>query len=191
MLTALQALMAGLWQCATQLAEGANQAARDLRLQLQGGGASRGAAELQGRLDAALGCATQMLQRYAQEGMQLLPAQTPRAVLVGHANRESARFAAEAGPPMRSLAAAMRDYWRRPEQQAQAAAAVELAAAKRPCANLRCAALGSTAKSRRCGSCKVSRYCCVDCQRAAWTAGHRHGCAQLPALLAAAAQHPS
>lgn len=161
-----------------------------LDAQLQGGGAAPGAAQLLGRLEDEVGLAWQLVRHHMQHSMAhapLPPRDAPGQVLRAYADRERARFAAEALAPMRRLAAALAGYWRLPEQQA----AAELAAAKRPCANLRCPALGSGDKPRRCASCKVSRYCSIDCQRAAWAAGHRVACAQLPRLLAAAAQHQS
>ena len=34
-------------------------------------------------------------------------------------------------------------------------------------------------KTRACGGCGVARYCCTDCQRASWRAGHKQACARL------------
>lgn len=173
-----------LWACTMGATIEAERRAEDLAAQVEGGGTGPGTAELLGRLDAEVGRGWQLTQRHVQHSAPMPSMDAPAHELRAFVDRQRARFAAEALGPMRRLAAVLGDYWRRPEYQA----AVELAAAKRPCANLRCPALGSAAKPRRCASCKVSKYCCVECQRQAW-AGHRQACAQLPGLLATAAQH--
>ena len=41
----------------------------------------------------------------------------------------------------------------------------------------RCAQCGARGAANVCGRCKVATYCDVDCQRAAWRAGHKAACA--------------
>lgn len=99
-------------------------------------------------------------------------------------------------PVAKRLAAALQAYWQQPRQQEAAALELAKVAATRGCAHLRCANLGAqggpdcgqVAGSKRCGGCRVVRYCCTDCQTADWRGGgHRKVCAALKALREAGA----
>ena len=69
------------------------------------------------------------------------------------------------------------------ERQAQLAVEAAQALGTRPCAHVRCTTLlgGSEAdapRGRRCGGCKVVRYCGPACQKADWRA-HKAACREL------------
>ncbi|KAL4439786.1 hypothetical protein ABPG75_002787 [Micractinium tetrahymenae] len=92
-------------------------------------------------------------------------------------------------PPAETLAAALQEWWARPEQVAAARLEAAQAAAVRSCANLRCANLGLEGGAaagegvgcRRCSGCRISYYCGTACQNADWRAGHRKVCSELAA----------
>jgi len=77
-------------------------------------------------------------------------------------------------PQAASLAAALQDYWRGPEQQAAALLEAAQAASYRTCAYLRCPNVGvvtlapeageAAARSKKCGGCMVLKYCSAACQ---------------------------
>lgn len=83
-----------------------------------------------------------------------------------------------------SLANALRALWKEKREQAERAADMRrrmaLAAATRPCANLRCPSLGAGCpgpQGKKCSVCKMPRYCCEQCQREDWKeGGHRRAC---------------
>ncbi|PNH05451.1 hypothetical protein TSOC_008268 [Tetrabaena socialis] len=71
---------------------------------------------------------------------------------------------------------------------AAAEAPGELGALPPTCSNPLCASLAGDSEAdltlRACGGCGRPRYCCLDCQKAHWRAGHRADCAR-PAAEAA------
>ncbi|KAI7845896.1 hypothetical protein COHA_000629 [Chlorella ohadii] len=91
------------------------------------------------------------------------------------------------------LAAALLDWWRRPEAQQAAALEVAQAAARRSCAYLRCGNLGGEGGpaagegvgSQRCSACRAVWYCGTACSHADWRVGHRRVCKALGAARAA------
>jgi hypothetical protein len=101
---------------------------------------------------------------------------------------ELERIATEAMP---ALAEAMRGVLdeEAEAQQPALALAEARALATRPCANPRCIKIVGCrerdARGRRCSGCKVSRYCCRECQVAGWRA-HKGVCGELGAEREAA-----
>lgn len=77
--------------------------------------------------------------------------------------------------------ALLQEHWAVVEQVAAAQLQAGQAAAARVCANLRCPSLG-VAGSKRCGGCRVARYCSTECSQADWRRGHRLVCRRLGEL---------
>ena len=68
-------------------------------------------------------------------------------------------------------------------KQAQLAVDTAEALATRPCAHPCCASIvgaheAETPRGKRCGGCRLARYCCPACQKADWPA-HKAACREL------------
>lgn len=91
--------------------------------------------------------------------------------------------------PAVALAAALQEYFDRPQQQAVVRLELARIAATRSCAYLRCAnlaagggpAAGEGEGSLRCSACRAVWYCGETCSHADWRAGHRRVCKTLAA----------
>ena len=93
-------------------------------------------------------------------------------------------------PAASRLAAALLDWWGRPDEAPAHQLELAQVAAARACAYLRCAnvgaeggpAAGEGAGSMKCSGCRVAWYCNAACQLADWRdGGHRRVCKALAA----------
>lgn len=94
-------------------------------------------------------------------------------------------------PQAQKLACLLRQHWQAEASHAETVAAARLdlarAAATRDCANLRCPHFTGK-RGRLCSGCRTVRFCCQECNVAAWQAGHMLGHRHVCAALAAARQ---
>jgi hypothetical protein len=96
--------------------------------------------------------------------------------------------------PAVALAAALQEYFDRPQQQAAPRLDLARTAAASSCAYLRCAnlaagggpAAGEGEGSLRCSACRAVWYCGISCSHADWRAGQRRVCKALAAERQAA-----
>lgn len=57
---------------------------------------------------------------------------------------------------------------------------VDLKSNEKKCANCACVVGGTITKLLRCGQCKKTYYCDVECQKFDWTQKHRNECKPAP-----------
>jgi hypothetical protein len=110
----------------------------------------------------------------------------------GRATWRAADYDRIATQIMPSIAKEMRSVLELTDAECRALALAEARAlATRPCANPRCMRIVGCrereARGKLCNGCKVSRYCCRECQVAGWRA-HKGVCGELAAEREAAAQ---